>query len=228
MANIDEVVDALRASGFVVESVERLRNDQGHQVKVERIRAFVNVFDNGTVQVQGREKEIVEPTIDQLRSGNPKRATAPTKVFVAYGHDKEARDQLEAMLRRWNLEPLILDQLPSEGQTLIEKIERYVKDNEVKFGIVLATPDDEGYPAGKETEKAFRARQNVVLELGMLLAHLGRPKVAILLRNASEMERPSDIQGLIYLPFTGDAGEQAVPLAKEMIKQGYRIELERL
>ena len=35
-----------------------------------------------------------------------------------YGHNKDARTQLEAMLRRWDLEPLILDQLPSAGCTL--------------------------------------------------------------------------------------------------------------
>ena len=44
------------------------------------------------------------------------------KVFVVYGHDEPARTQLEAMLRRWGMEPLILDQLPSEGQTIIEKL----------------------------------------------------------------------------------------------------------
>ena len=44
-------------------------------------------------------------------------------VFVVYGHDENARTQLEAMLRRWNIEPLILDQLPSEGMTVIEKLE---------------------------------------------------------------------------------------------------------
>ena len=40
------------------------------------------------------------------------------------------------MLRRWRLEPLILDQLPSEGQTIIEKLEKYTA--EVNFAVVLA------------------------------------------------------------------------------------------
>ena len=30
------------------------------------------------------------------------------------------------MLRRWGLKPVILDQLPSRGQTIIEKLENYV------------------------------------------------------------------------------------------------------
>jgi predicted nucleotide-binding protein len=40
----------------------------------------------------------------------------------------------------------------------------------VRFGVVLATPDDEGNAIGKSDERKHRARQNVVLELGLLLA----------------------------------------------------------
>jgi predicted nucleotide-binding protein len=131
------------------------------------------------------------------------------------------------MLRRWKLEPLILDQLPSEGQTIIEKLEKYTAD--VKFAVVLATPDDQGYRAGREDEKAYRARQNVVLELGMLLSTLGRANVAILMKQQENMERPSDIQGLIYVPFKDNLQKEAGPLlAKEMAAQGYSISVANL
>lgn len=42
------------------------------------------------------------------------------------------------------------------------------------------------------------------------------------------MERPSDIQGLIYLPFTDDVAEAKVQLAKEMEKQGIKIAMAKL
>lgn len=42
------------------------------------------------------------------------------------------------------------------------------------------------------------------------------------------MERPSDIQGLIYLPFVNEVDESKLTLAKEMVKQGIKIDLERL
>jgi predicted nucleotide-binding protein len=149
------------------------------------------------------------------------------KVFVVYGHDEASRTQLDAMLRRWGLDPVILDQLPSKGQTIIEKLEDYTED--VGFGVVLATPDDLGYPKDHEDQKAFRARQNVVMELGMLLVKLGRPKVAILLGSQVDMERPSDIQGLIYIPFKADLQREAGPLlAKEMVEQGYAIDVRNL
>jgi hypothetical protein len=130
------------------------------------------------------------------------------------------------MLRCWQLEPLILDQLPSEGQTIIEKLEKYTGDD-VRFAVVLATPDDEGYARGKADERKYRARQNVVFELGLLPAKLGRSRVAILLEHQDQMERPSDVQGLIYLPFTDSVDETKVLLAKEMDKQGIRASASR-
>ena len=109
---------------------------------------------------------------------------------------------------------------------MIEKLEHYQQD--VAFGVVLATPDDEGHVAKRPDEKAFRARQNVVLELGMLLARLGRHRVAILLKNQCEMERPSDIQGLIYISFNNGVDEVTQTLAQEMCSQGIQIPVERL
>lgn len=192
--------------------------------------------NTNTVSIQGRSpgKEDLEALFGAAGAGPvaPVPAVAvpaaPDKrVFVVYGHDEPARTQLDAMLRRWGLEPIILDQLPSKGQTIIEKLEDYTEN--VGFGVVLATPDDLGFPKDHEDQKAFRARQNVVLELGMLLVKLGRPKVAILLGNQVEMERPSDIQGLIYIPFKDDLQREAGPaLAKEMAAQGYAIDIAKL
>ena len=79
-----------------------------------------------------------------------------------------------------------------------------------------------------EDELASRARQNVVLELGMMLAKLGRKNVAILMKQQDKMERPSDIQGLIYIPFKDSVTDGAVLLAKEMSAQGYTIDIGKL
>jgi predicted nucleotide-binding protein len=231
----NEIKEQLAAAGFAPNGPTRLANDLGDQVRVKG--AVVNLFDNGTVQVQGTA-DVAARVRDLLGVGSevaarPSRgkgaipAVSNRDVFVVYGHDVTARTQLEAMLRRSNLEPLILEQLPSEGTTLIEKLEKYARDD-VRFGVVLATPDDVGNAVGKDDEKKHRARQNVVLELGLLLAKLGRPRVAILLKNQASMERPSDLQGLIYLAFSDDVDEVKLQLAKEMHKQGIAIDLGRV
>lgn len=222
---IEDLKRALSAAGLKISSEQRLRNNTGDQLRLEN-GAIVNCFDKGTVNVQGKNKAAVEKALGENASSSSPQAPS-SKIFVVYGHDSGARDQLEAMLRRWDLDPIILDQLPSEGATLIEKLENYVAH--VGFAVVLATPDDVGYPKNKEDQKAYRARQNVVLELGVLLAHLGRKRVAILLKDQETMERPSDIQGLIYIPFKTDLPREAgLLLAKEMTAQGYRLDVRKI
>ena len=72
--------------------------------------------------------------------------------------------------------------------------------------------------------EAFRARQNVVLELGMLLARLGRRHVAILLRKQCDMERAPDIQGLIYHSFNDNVEEAGAELMRELAHAGIRVD----
>jgi predicted nucleotide-binding protein len=226
--DVSEACSLLEAAGLELKSEDRLGNDTGTQLRLKN-GAIVNVFDNGNFNVQGKSKAAVETALGKAAriAETPGGYAAKRKVFVVYGHDETSRNQLEAMLRRWGLEPLILDQLPTEGQTVIEKLEAAIA--EASFGVVLATPDDEGYRSNRPDEKAYRARQNVVLELGMLLAKLGRQNVAILLKTQENMERPSDIQGLIYAPFKDDIAKEAgVSLAKTMAARGYQIDIKRL
>jgi len=226
MATLDEVKGVIGRLGLKILSANRLPNNTGDALQLAS-GEIVNVFDKGTYNVQGKGgSDVLKKRLDETFQAKPDEARlgSKKKVFVVYGHDENARTQLEAMLLRWKLEPIILDQLPSEGQTIIEKLEKAAKG--IDFGIILATPDDEGNRAGRPDEKAFRARQNVVLELGMLLSRLGRSKVAILLKQAPNMERPSDIQGLIYIPFKDSIVKDAgVTLAKEMNTQGFRIDV---
>lgn len=179
---------------------------------------IINCYNTGRVLCQGRNTETVKAFLEN-------QTTINRKVFVVYGHDDIAKTQLEAMLRRWDLEPIILDQLASSGKTIIEKLEEYGAN--VNYAIVLATPDDEGKCITEEKLKK-RVRQNVVLELGMFLSKLGRDRVAILLKEAEDFEKPSDIQGLIYIPFQNKVDEVAVYLAKELDKQNYKIDTKNL
>lgn len=224
-----EVRTLLEAAGLDIKTEDRLGNDTGAQFRLKN-GGIVNVFDNGNFNVQGKNKTEVEAALSgstAIAAEAKGKRVIKRKVFVVYGHDQTSRTQMEAMLRRWGLEPLILDQLPTEGQTVIEKLEAAIADAD--FGVVLATPDDEGHRVSHSDEKAYRARQNVVLELGMLLAKLGRQNVAILLKTQENMERPSDIQGLIYIPFKDDIAKEAgVTLAKTMAARGYQIDIKKL
>ena len=141
-------------------------------------------------------------------------------IFIVYGHDIGARNELELILRRMKLEPIILGNLPAAGDTIIEKLEQFLGEHgNVGFACVLLTPDDEGHIAGKSEEKKYRSRQNVVLELGMVLARLGRKRVAILHKRTVEL--PSDINGLLYLGFNERLDEVKPQLFTELANAGY-------
>ena len=145
------------------------------------------------------------------------------KVFVVYGRDLDTRDALIKLLKEWNIEPLVIDALPVQGRTIIEQLEHYIP--QTNFGIVLATPDDIGYLAGFEHNAKYRARQNVVMELGMLLSKLGRSRVAIILNKCDSFERPSDIDGMMYLRFENNVSEIGPRLIQELNEQGYSIKI---
>jgi len=181
--DVKDVKEILTQQAFIVLEEKRLPNDTGWQLRLKSGQ-YVNVFDKGTFNVQGKDATVIKGMLTGART-SPPGGCHNRNAFVVYGHDVQAKEQLEVMLRRWNINPIFLDQLPSEGQTIIEKLEKY--RSQAGFAVVLATPDDEGHTAGQSCNKAFRARQNVVLELGMMLALLGRQRIAILIKEHEKM-----------------------------------------
>lgn len=224
MATVEEVRTALTSAGYAIAE----EGDEQHCRFLKLIvGSKVNVYTTGKVVVQGKNPEPVRAVLNGLGDANAP-ARVSRKVFVVYGHDHGSRTALEAMLGRWDLEPIVLDHLTSEGDTLIEKLERY--SNDVGYAVILATPDDEGHRRGHPDEIKARARQNVVLELGMLLARLGRKRVAIVMPTGGEvlMERPSDIAGLVYLAYHDSIEDVRMPLAKELSAAGLTIEVSKM
>lgn len=86
--------------------------------------------------------------------------------------------------------------------TIIEKFEYYASD--CAFAFILMTPDDRG-GSKNDSDSQWRARQNVILELGWFMARLGRERVVILY--SGELEIPSDISGVLYLKFDTSISE---------------------
>lgn len=152
------------------------------------------------------------------------------KVFVVHGHDAVAREQLELVLHKLGLDPFVLQNTDGGGLTIIESLEKMIGRNaESSFGIVLMTPDDVGFAkaAGeKEEDMKPRARQNVVLEMGMLLASLTRDRVVILKKGF--VDAPSDVAGIIYLGFNEHVKETIPKLVGRLQKAGFEIPAEKV
>ncbi len=193
------------------------------------------VYKTGRLNIQGKKTALSDSVKDLYGTGAnvlPPKPAGLTKesaagvagpnrrVFIVYGHDGASRESLELMLLKMGLEPIVLQDLPAQGDTIIEKLEHYLGEHgNVGYACVLLTPDDEGHIAGVEKEKKYRARQNVVLELGMVLARLGRRRVAIL--HKASVELPSDIAGLIYIAYKERVDEARMKIYQELRAAGY-------
>jgi hypothetical protein len=69
---------------------------------------------------------------------NPAATTLPRKVFLVHGQDEEMKQTVARFLEALGFEVLILHEQASGGATIIEKFER---NSEVPFAVVLLSPD---------------------------------------------------------------------------------------
>lgn len=224
--------DFLNECGFTVVSHEQRSNCDSYRLENDVI---VNLFTTRTIQLQGNPKERpnVEATITSHLGTKPTQVVqsieAPTelpkKIFIVHGHDHAAKEQLELILHKLGLpDHFILQNTGGTGLTIIEELEREIGQGQTatRFGIVLLTPDDMGYSKrGGETEIQPRARQNVVLEMGMLLSSLGRNNVAILQKQ--HLEQPSDANGILYLNFNDHVRETVPKLVQRLQNSGFEF-----
>lgn len=227
--SIEELKSAVDACGITGEWRE---NDKANNYAFRgRTGEILNWWPSkGTLQFQGQNQDGFRIALAAVLEGQtqttPISAASSAKIFVVHGHDRDARDQLELVLMRLGLRPFILQNSDGQSKTIIEALEQNIY-REAAFGIVLLTPDDFGYSkAAGETEKQPRARQNVILEMGMVMAALGRQRMVILKKGALEM--PSDAAGILYIEFNDHVREIVPKLAQRLQGAGFSIDPRRI
>lgn len=197
--DFNDVIEAMKLANFSEESI----ND------------VMQAFENHIIK-NLPEKEIPVPKNTSNRKANAK-STNKKDVFIVHGHNEELKEKVARTLEKLKLNPIILHEQSDEGQTIIEKFE---KNSNVDFAIVLLTYDDHGNTKSNE-EKNKRARQNVILELGYFIAKLGRSKVMPLYEKSVEL--PSDISGVLYT-LIDDSENWKFRLVKELKAAGFNVD----
>jgi len=146
----------------------------------------------------------------------PQKSIGKIKVFVVHGRELQPRDELKEILEKeFNLEPVILMDQANGGKTLIEKFENNTL--EVNYAFVILTPDDYGHLNDRPFAKTEpRARQNVILELGYFVGKIGRDKVCCI-RKGEKSLFPSDLHGLVDIPFKNSVKEIIPDIRKELL-----------
>jgi predicted nucleotide-binding protein len=150
-------------------------------------------------------------------SGRPDPSVAPpNSVFLVHGHDHSFREEVEVYLRSLGIEPVVLSKVGGASRSLFQKFETLAQA--AQFAVVLLSADDLGASrrqyeggedlGGQKTLK-YRARENVILELGFFYGKLGWERVFVVHRPAEQVwpdfERPSDLAGVVFFEFSGDS-----------------------
>lgn len=190
--------------------------------RVARVRdTSLALLEDAHRAVKERLEEISIPVLNfNFVDASPEAANR--KVFIVHGHDVGVREAVARFLERAEFIPIVLHEQANQGRTIIEKFE---SNADVGFAVVLLTPDDLGAPAKDRDEWSYRARQNVILELGFFIGRLGRDRVCAL--RVGDLELPTDILGVVWTPFD-QQGAWQVALAKELEAADYKIDWNKI
>jgi predicted nucleotide-binding protein len=156
----------------------------------------------------------------------------PDSVFLVHGHDVDALSEMEDYLNSLGVRPVVLSRLGT-AQSLFQKF--LTSAAEAQFAVVILSADDVGasciqYDADGIGDRAlqFRARQNVILELGFFYGQLGWENVFVLERPPAKVfpnfERPSDILGAVF-DSMGPTGAWRESLSRKLTDAGFRLKL---
>lgn len=175
------------------------------------IKREIELFSTDIIEIQ-----------DELNDQN-ESVKKTTKVFIVHGHDDAMKLDVARTIEKLKLEAIILHEQDDEGKTVIEKFETNAID--CGFAVVLLSPDDIAYQRSTEEDKNYRARQNVILELGYFVGSIGRKNVLPLVKDdpVGKLEIPSDYAGVVYTPYDGNGGWKSI-LFRALKSSGFSVD----
>lgn len=134
-------------------------------------------------------------------------ATLPRRVFISHGRTSIWREVQAYLDRDVQVSTLELAQEPNRGRTVLQKLTE--ESDRCSYAVVVMTGDDQ---FGDDPP---RARENVMHEIGFFQGKYGLNRVTLLYEEGTSI--PSNIHGLVYIPFPKDLVSAAlVTLRREL------------
>lgn len=221
-----------------ISSVENPQERVSYIVDCISLRKVQGVDDSTLTFITSPPQKEVKP-IKSLTKPLGKKE----KVFIVHGRDETQASRLQKYLTKTlKIDATMFENFKekSGSNTIIEQLE-YIKDN-VGYAFVIVTPDDLGclrenidkcrttMLTGKKniTVKSVcdildnlnaRAHQNVVFEHGLFTGALERDRVCCLLQKDTK-EKPSDIDGILYVGFKKSVKETFSEITEKLKKAG--------
>ncbi|MBK5241697.1 nucleotide-binding protein [Clostridium sp.] len=181
--------------------------------KKKRISSPLEIFVNSEIQHETKVIEMVDKIKDTKQASEEDiRVDRKEKVFIVHGSDEATARRVKQFIKDdLNMEAVILMDEVNCGLTIPEKFEQ--RANECSYAVIIMTPDDVLKYEG-DNKIIYRARQNVILELGYFWAKWDRKQLAVIKKG--NIENPSDIQGVVYLEFNKRVEEVLYDLTREI------------
>ena len=205
--------------------VYQIQNDVAGRSSLYR-EAYINGLKKAEAILQSMIGEIEDYWSDDDQAQNPapvpqiQKQTNASQVFIIHGRDTGTLALIARFLESLDLRPVILQEQPDRGRTIIEKFEDYAQ---VDFAIALFTPDDFGGLKGDDPQS--RARQNVVFEFGYFIGKYGRERVRALVKG--DLKIPSDYSGVLNIRID-DSDSWKTHLVGELKSAGFDFDANRI
>ena len=200
--DLDWYIDSEQVRSFHVMEQDRKQWDRGNESDLQNALNRAEALLRSIIDADLRPVAVRQSTLSNTHvvESSDVRTSVPTNdfshVFIVHGRDEATKNAVARFVEQLGLKPIILEERPSKGKTMIEKVEA---NAEVSYAIVLMTADDTG--AFEEEDPEPRARQNVIFELGFFVGHLGRERVCMLKKGNPQM--PSNYYGVNFIDMDG-------------------------
>lgn len=126
------------------------------------------------------------------------KGTKP-KIFIAHGPIASPLEKLKKFLISLDIQPLVIEEEPSEGRSTNEQVEFYLDESDC--AIVFGTADDKELKDGK-----LYPRRNVCIEIGRFQERFPNRIIYLLEEGAS---LPTNVSEKVYSSFNQDSMEEA-------------------
>jgi len=120
----------------------------------------------------------------------------PKRIFISHGRSNEWYKVQVYIEKDLHFDTLELAQQPILGRTVLQKLND--EANRCGYAVIVMTGDD---ILGNEV----RARENVLHEIGFFQGKYGLQNIILLHEEGANI--PSNIHGLVYIPFPKDTAE---------------------
>jgi predicted nucleotide-binding protein len=195
-SDVDLFLGAIRGGAFQMATLTIGMNDMVHPSEQSEMTVTVREFESVVVIDHNNRAGIdrvfgvFEDSPEALKAES-ERDKAPL-VFIGHGgKSQEWRDVSDYLRGHANLQTVEFGANPRTGLNVVDVVRTMLAESSI--AVVVMSGEDQ------QQDGSFRARENVIHEIGLFQAKLGNARTILLKENG--VEPFSNIEGVQYIPY---------------------------